>query len=321
MADNIRVAPSAAGKDIAADDISDVLHQRVKVQFGEDGSATDVSATDPMPVTIDATDVVSVDDNGGSLTVDGTVAATQSGTWNVGTVATVTNPVAVTDNGGSLTVDGTVTAATGATNAAAAAGEIFPAAVRRVDTVTDLADGAVGYARGTRRQAVMTAADSSYFSLTPSVPVPTGSDITRLNSVALTSADFDIRDTSNHFFVIPMASAGWRRISIGVRHAVAAWDQTITLVIYHSMQMANAARETTAGRIGQFTLATNASLVWTISGGATGQGGTIGGASTTDFAHYEIPAIDFAPFVTLQFSASVAPTTGGLQVVRIHRST
>lgn len=47
-------------------------------------------------------------DNGGSLTVDGTVAATQSGTWNVGTVTAVTgitNPVAVTDNSGSLTVD------------------------------------------------------------------------------------------------------------------------------------------------------------------------------------------------------------------------
>lgn len=31
----------------------------------------------------DSTGVISVDDNGGSLTVDGTVAATQSGTWNI----------------------------------------------------------------------------------------------------------------------------------------------------------------------------------------------------------------------------------------------
>lgn len=37
-----------------------------------------------------STGVVSVDDNGGALTVDGTVAATQSGTWNVGTVTAVT---------------------------------------------------------------------------------------------------------------------------------------------------------------------------------------------------------------------------------------
>lgn len=35
-------------------------------------------------------------DNGGSLTVDGTVAATQSGTWNVGTVTTVSTVSSVT---------------------------------------------------------------------------------------------------------------------------------------------------------------------------------------------------------------------------------
>jgi hypothetical protein len=70
-----------------------------------------------------------VSDAGGSLTVDGTVAATQSGTWNVGTVASITNPVAVTgtfyqatqpvsiaaavtiqDGGNVITVDGTVAA-------------------------------------------------------------------------------------------------------------------------------------------------------------------------------------------------------------------
>jgi hypothetical protein len=47
---------------------------------------------------------VPIDDGGGSITVDGTVAATQSGAWTV----TVVEPVSVDDNGGSLTVDGTV---------------------------------------------------------------------------------------------------------------------------------------------------------------------------------------------------------------------
>lgn len=37
-------------------------------------------------------------------------AVTQSGTWNVGTVTTITNVVHIDDNGGSLTVDGTVAA-------------------------------------------------------------------------------------------------------------------------------------------------------------------------------------------------------------------
>jgi hypothetical protein len=112
MADNIDVTPGT-GKTIAADEIASVLHQRVKIQHGADGSATDVSSASPLPVTIDSADVVSVDDNGGSLTVDGTVAATQSGTWNVATVTAVTgitNVVAVNDNSGSLTVDGTVAA-------------------------------------------------------------------------------------------------------------------------------------------------------------------------------------------------------------------
>lgn len=36
----------------AADEIGGVLHQRVKVQFGEDGSATDASLSDPLPVTV-----------------------------------------------------------------------------------------------------------------------------------------------------------------------------------------------------------------------------------------------------------------------------
>lgn len=67
---------------------------------------------------------VTVGDGGGSLTVDGTVAATQSGTWNVAALTSITNPVAVTDNSGSLTVDdggtsltvdGTITANQGGT--------------------------------------------------------------------------------------------------------------------------------------------------------------------------------------------------------------
>jgi hypothetical protein len=73
------------------------------------GTITANAGTGPWPVT----------DNGGSLTVDGTVAAAQSGTWNVGTVSTISNVVHVDDNsstlsiddgGGSITVDGTVTA-------------------------------------------------------------------------------------------------------------------------------------------------------------------------------------------------------------------
>lgn len=44
-----------------------------------------------VTIASDSTGVLSVDDNGGSLTVDGTVAATQSGTWTVGLSAGTNN--------------------------------------------------------------------------------------------------------------------------------------------------------------------------------------------------------------------------------------
>jgi len=49
MADNIAIT-AGAGTSIAADDISSVFYQRVKVSVGADGSATDLSSTNPMPV-------------------------------------------------------------------------------------------------------------------------------------------------------------------------------------------------------------------------------------------------------------------------------
>jgi hypothetical protein len=50
MADNVGYTPGT-GANIAADDIGGILHQRVKIGVGVDGSATDVSSSNPMPVT------------------------------------------------------------------------------------------------------------------------------------------------------------------------------------------------------------------------------------------------------------------------------
>ena len=120
MADNTELTAGSGGDTIATDDIAGVKHQRVKVQYGDDGSATDVSDTNPLPVD-DAGGSLSVDDGGTSLTVDGTVAATQSGTWTVqpGNTANttawkvdgsaVTQPVSgtvtVQDGGGAISID------------------------------------------------------------------------------------------------------------------------------------------------------------------------------------------------------------------------
>ncbi len=87
-----------------------------------------VSAITALPIT-DNGGNISIDDGGNIITVDGTVQAAQSGTWNINTLASITAPVAVTDNGGdlsiddggnSITVDGAVTATQG--TAAASSG-------------------------------------------------------------------------------------------------------------------------------------------------------------------------------------------------------
>jgi len=49
MADNIGYTPGT-GATVAADDIGGVLHQRVKLTSGQDGTATDVSESAPLPV-------------------------------------------------------------------------------------------------------------------------------------------------------------------------------------------------------------------------------------------------------------------------------
>lgn len=51
MADNTQLnARETEGDTIATDDIGGIKHQRVKVQYGPDGSATDVSLVSPLPV-------------------------------------------------------------------------------------------------------------------------------------------------------------------------------------------------------------------------------------------------------------------------------
>lgn len=51
MVDNVSIT-SGSGTSIAADDISSVFYQRVKIAWGVDGSAVDASATNPFPVVI-----------------------------------------------------------------------------------------------------------------------------------------------------------------------------------------------------------------------------------------------------------------------------
>ena len=49
MADNIGYTPGT-GATVAADEIDGVLHQRIKLGIGADGTAVDVSEANPMPI-------------------------------------------------------------------------------------------------------------------------------------------------------------------------------------------------------------------------------------------------------------------------------
>lgn len=55
MADNTTLNTGTGGDVIATDDIGGVKHQRVKIEHGADGSATDVSTASPLPVTLQYT--------------------------------------------------------------------------------------------------------------------------------------------------------------------------------------------------------------------------------------------------------------------------
>lgn len=60
MADNVGYTPGT-GATVAADEIGGVLYQRVKIGVGDDGVATDVSSTNPMPVVINSAVPVDVE--------------------------------------------------------------------------------------------------------------------------------------------------------------------------------------------------------------------------------------------------------------------
>ena len=116
MADNI-TAP-ATGAVLATDDVAGIQFPRIKVSFGVDGAATDVSATDPLPV-------------------DLTFPATQAVT---GTFWQATQPVSVASlplPTGAATNAAQSTAQTSLTAIATATADTVPASVAATITPND----------------------------------------------------------------------------------------------------------------------------------------------------------------------------------------
>lgn len=134
MADNTVLNGGTGGDTIATDDITGVKYQRVKVNYGADGVAIDVSTSNPLPVTpgansgVDIGDVtvnngvgagaVPIQDGGNSITVDGPLTNTELRASAISVDASGT-AVPVTDGGGSITVDGAFYLATQPISAAA----------------------------------------------------------------------------------------------------------------------------------------------------------------------------------------------------------
>lgn len=144
MSDNTVLNAGTGGDVISTDDIAGVKVQRVKVQYGTDGAATDVSTTNPMPI----------NDAGGSVTVDGTIAATQSGAWNVTNVSgTVSLPTGASTSANQSTqitslssIDTSITNLSKAEDAGHTTGDKGIAALAvRQDADASLADTTLDY--------------------------------------------------------------------------------------------------------------------------------------------------------------------------------
>jgi hypothetical protein len=103
MADNVGYTPGT-GASVAADEIGGNLHQRVKIGVGEDGTAVDVSSTNPMPVI-------------GTIIQDASASATPvllvGGKTPAGIAKSFetngSGHLHIADGGGSITVDGPLT--------------------------------------------------------------------------------------------------------------------------------------------------------------------------------------------------------------------
>ena len=124
MADNFAVT-AGSGTTVATDDVGGVHYQRVKLVDGTLDSSTAIASgggveAGALRVTIasDSTGVVSIDDNGGAITVDGTLAVTNAGITTIaGAVAgtemqvdVLTMPSVAVTNAGITSIDGKITA-------------------------------------------------------------------------------------------------------------------------------------------------------------------------------------------------------------------
>lgn len=108
MADNISLAAASGGSTLGTDEIGGIHYQLIKLGFGVLDSLTLVSNAAGLPV---------AQQGAWAVSISGTVAATQSGTWNVGATTRTT--------GGATPYKLVSAATTNAQSVKAAAGTLY----------------------------------------------------------------------------------------------------------------------------------------------------------------------------------------------------
>lgn len=177
-----------------------------------------------------------------------------------------------------------------------------------------LGDDTFGVARVTKRRALLQASDSKTLSLSSSAAMPDYTDISNLADGILNSGDLALRDTDVHSFVIPMAAKNWKVATIGIAiDGGDDFDQDITWSLYSSLSQS--ANYVSFSKLATGSIVAESSGRLTIGDGAVGQGGTVGGATMEDGAHYSVPAMNACwPYLILTLSAAVAPSEGQIQI-------
>lgn len=109
MADNVIIDLMSDGSTVATDNVADIHHQLVKVEYGTDGAATMVSASNPLPVSgISGTTSVNTPGTitSGSISVIAGTVASVGTIPGIGVVTNITN--GTIQNSGTVTGVGVV---------------------------------------------------------------------------------------------------------------------------------------------------------------------------------------------------------------------
>lgn len=193
MADNVGYTPGT-GALVAADEIAGVLHQRVKIGVGADGSAVDVSAANPLPITAPtALDVQGTVDitTAAPIDVQGTVGITTASPIDVqGTVAITT--AAPLD----VTLDG-VSALTPLPVVDSAAEDTRQSMVMLLTRMLNYFNAPMGYDKSLQRQRGTVVLESGTVTTVSTVTtVTTVSSVTNIAAVGGYNAAMQILDTN-----------------------------------------------------------------------------------------------------------------------------